>query len=126
MGRKQYGEILLDDGPEFFPVLEGVKCFPQGRPRDCSPIDLCALICCEHDPCLVFQHPIGVDVRAPYLQQEFCHIPKERFGDVPGPKSFCGQGLFAVISFQELCWVDFELSLARVVQAQFLAHHGFC
>ena len=76
-GRKQYGEILLDDGPEFLSILEAVKSLPQGRPRDCSPIDLRALVCCEHDSSLLFRHPIGVDVNAPYFQQKFGHIPKE-------------------------------------------------
>ena len=78
----------MDDGLEFLPILEGVKSFPQGRPRDCSPVDLRAFVCCEHDSCLVFRHPIGVDVRAPYLQYEFGHVPKERVGDVPGPEAF--------------------------------------
>ena len=58
-------------------------------------------------------------------QQEFGHVLKERVGDIPGPESFCGQGVFAVIPFKELCWEHFELSFARAVQAQFLAHHGF-
>ena len=99
-GGKQYGEILLDDGLEFFSILEGVKSFPQGRPRDYSLLNLRALICCEHDSCLVFRHPIGVDVRAPYVKQEFGHVLKERVRDVPGPESFRGLGIFVVVSFQ--------------------------
>ena len=125
-GRKQYGEILLDDGPEFFSILEGVKCFPQGRRYDCSLVDLRALICYEHDSCLVFRHPIGVDVHAPYFQQEFGHVPKERVGDIPSSESFCGQGVFAIIPFQKVSWEHFELSFARDVQAQLLAYHGVC
>ena len=39
-GGKQYGEILLDDGSEFFSILENVKSFPQGHPCDYSPVDL--------------------------------------------------------------------------------------
>ena len=87
-GGKQYRKILLDDGPKFFSILEGVNSFPQGRPHNCSPVNLRALICCEHDSCLVFRHPIGVDVYAPYFQQEFGHVSKEGVGDNPGSESF--------------------------------------
>ena len=106
--------------------MEGVKFFPQGRPRDCSLVDLRALICCDHDSCLVFRHPIGVDVCALYFQQEFGHVLKERVGDVPSSESFCEQGVLAVMSFQELCREHLELSFANAVQVEFLAHHGVC
>ena len=34
------------------------------------------------------------------------------------------EAFFAIIPFQELCWEHFELSFARAIEAQFLAHHG--
>ena len=103
-----------------------MKSFPQGRPRDYSPVDLRALIYCKYDSYLVFQHPIGVDVCARYFQQEFGHVLKETVGDVPSPESFCKQGVLAVLSFQELYREHLDLSFIHAVQAEFLAHHGVC
>ena len=101
-----------------------MKSFSQGRPCDCSPVDLRAFKCCEHYSCLVFWHPISVDVYAPYFQQEFGHVLKEGVRDIPGPESFCKQGVLAVLPFQELRGEHLELSFAYVVQTQILAHHG--
>ena len=69
-------------GHSFFPSWKVCKPSLKASP---AIVPLGALVCGEHDPYLVFGHPIRVDVHAPNLEQELRHIPEEGVRDVSSP-----------------------------------------